>query len=390
MLQKFKVKNFKKFRDEIVFDLTKTKKYTFNEAVVKNGALNIALIYGSNGSGKTNLGHALFDVIFHTTDNEKLKTFYNNYLYGNGILENKAEFTYEFKFNNKNVTYKYLKENVDKITEEELIVDGKKVLYMNRENKQVFLNIKEATHLQIENFIDSNLPSLLRYVLTNSAFKNTSIYLELKNYLESMLWFRGVETNNFLGYRCGTYSIVDTILELPSIKKQNLEKEKQEELINQNLKKFQKFLNEAGIDLVLESQDIQGTKVLKVVVESDSGAKGYLDFFQTASSGTLSLTNFYGWYKNLDNVKFLFIDEFDSFYHRKLSKLIIKKLKEKKDTQVILTTHSTNLMDNELLRPDAYFILKNNKIKSLPELTDKELREAHNIEKLFNSGAFDE
>lgn len=86
----------------------------------------------------------------------------------------------------------------------------------------------------------------------------------------------------------------------------------------------------------------------------------------------------------------VFIDEFDSFYHHKLSKLIIKKLKEKNETQIILTTHSTNLMDNELLRPDAYFILKNNKIKSLPELTDKELREAHNIEKLFKSGAFDE
>ena len=47
-------------------------------------------------------------------------------------------------------------------------------------------------------------------------------------------------------------------------------------------------------------------------------------------------------------------------------------------------------MDNELLRPDAYFILKDNTLKSLPELTDKELREAHNIEKLFKSGAFDE
>ena len=55
-----------------------------------------------------------------------------------------------------------------------------------------------------------------------------------------------------------------------------------------------------------------------------------------------------------------------------------------------MTTHSTNLMDNELLRPDCYFILKDNKIKSFPELTNNELREEHNIEKLFKSGAFDE
>ena len=101
----------------------------------------------------------------------------------------------------------------------------------------------------------------------------------------------------------------------------------------------------------------------------------------------LSLYNFY---KRIEDNSLLFIDEFDAFYHYRLTKLIVKKLKEQKNTQIILTTHSTNLMDNELLRPDCYFIIKDNKIKNLPELTNKELREAHDIEKLFKSGVFDE
>ncbi|MGL6022993.1 MAG: AAA family ATPase [Cetobacterium sp.] len=391
MLQKFKVKNFKKFNDEIVFDLTKTKKYTFNESVIKNGTLNTALIYGSNGSGKSNLGFAIFDIIFHTTDNEKIKDFYTNYLYGNGILENSARFTYEFKFENKYIVYTYLKENLDKIVEEELTVDGKRVLYINREQSEIFLNIQEASSLQIENIMNSNL-SLLKYLLSNSVFQKTSIYLELKTYLESMLWFRSLFQNSFLGYKCESLSIIDNILELSKINKEiNITDIEREQQIKNNLKKFEEFLKEAGIDLILNTRILEGARVLEVEIKAEnSDEKRYLNFFQIASSGTLALANFYSWYKNLDNVKFVFIDEFDSFYHHKLSKLIIKKLKEKKETQVILTTHSTNLMDNELLRPDAYFIIKNNKIKSLPELTDRELREAHNIEKLFKSGAFDE
>lgn len=199
-----------------------------------------------------------------------------------------------------------------------------------------------------------------------------------------MLWFRSVEANNYLGYKIESNSITNEILGI-------LEADKNEEIIQYNLNKFENFLKEAGVDLVLRTREAEGIRVIEVEIDSeDKKEKRYINFFQIASSGTLALAAFYSWYKKLDEISFVFIDEFDAFYHYKLSKLIIKKLKEKNNTQVILTTHSTNLMNNELLRPDAYFILKNNKLKSIPELTDKELREAHNIEKLFKSGAFDE
>lgn len=390
MLQKFQVKNFKKFNDEIIFDLTKIKKYEFNKEVIKNGTLNTALIYGSNGSGKTNLGLAIFDIIFHTTDNEKIKNLYDNYLYGNGLVSNCAEFTYHFLFQNKEIIYKYSKENVEKVIEEELIINNKRVLYMNKADSIIELDLDEASSLQYKNILNSNI-SLLKFVLTNVPFDKTSIYLELKNYLESMLWFKSLP-NMFLGYRCENVNIIENILDLPKINKNtDLSDEEREALINQNLKTFESFLNEAGVNLNLNTRVLEGSRVLEVEISSNNeGEKRYLNFFEIASSGTRALAYFYSWYKNLKNIKFIFADEFDSFYHYKLSKLIIKKLKELVDVQIILTTHSTNLMDNELLRPDTYFILKNNKIKSLPELTDKELREAHNIEKLFKSGAFDE
>ena len=45
-------------------------------------------------------------------------------------------------------------------------------------------------------------------------------------------------------------------------------------------------------------------------------------------------------------------------------------------------------MSNDFLRPDNYFVLHNNKVSDLSKLTNKELRIAHNLEKMYNAGAF--
>lgn len=54
----------------------------------------------------------------------------------------------------------------------------------------------------------------------------------------------------------------------------------------------------------------------------------------------------------------------------------------------IFTTHNTDLISNALLRPDTYFLLENNSIKAISELTEKELRQAHNLQKMYKTGAF--
>ena len=159
---------------------------------------------------------------------------------------------------------------------------------------------------------------------------------------------------------------------------------------NKKLENFKNFLSEAGIELNLVQLEIGEKRDIFVKFQSLDKKEKLIRLWSIKSSGTLALSVFYIFYKRIEENSLLFIDEFDAFYHFKLTKFIIKKLKNNKNVQVILTTHSTNLMDNELLRPDCYFIIKDNEIKNLPELTNKELREEHNIEKLFKSGAFDE
>ena len=58
--------------------------------------------------------------------------------------------------------------------------------------------------------------------------------------------------------------------------------------------------------------------------------------------------------------------------------------------QTILTSHNTFLADNDLLRPDCYFILSKGKLVSFADSTDREIREGHNLEKMLRQGEFNE
>lgn len=43
-----------------------------------------------------------------------------------------------------------------------------------------------------------------------------------------------------------------------------------------------------------------------------------------------------------------------------------------------------------MLRPDCYFILNDGYILPISERTEKEIRQAHNLQKMYKVGAFDD
>ena len=132
------------------------------------------------------------------------------------------------------------------------------------------------------------------------------------------------------------------------------------------------------------------------IKDSDGKIRLYFDtkppmlFSEVASSGTKALYNFFYWYKTAPDVSFMYIDEFDAFYHYELSETIVTMLEKMTGFQKILTSHNTNLLSNRIMRPDCYFILTSDKLTSLANATKRELREGHNLEKLYMSGEFDE
>lgn len=68
MLRKFSVENFKGFRNKLQLNMGSPCNYGFHQEIIEKGCITKGILYGINGSGKSNLGLALFDIIFHLTD----------------------------------------------------------------------------------------------------------------------------------------------------------------------------------------------------------------------------------------------------------------------------------------------------------------------------------
>jgi AAA15 family ATPase/GTPase len=112
-----------------------------------------------------------------------------------------------------------------------------------------------------------------------------------------------------------------------------------------------------------------------------------------ASSGTKALCGLFVLYSFAKHIKFpqiFILDEFDAFYHFELAEQIVKMFIALKNAQVVFTSHNTLLLSNRYMRPDCCFIFNNKKLISLPNATRMELREGHNIQKLFIGGEFNE
>lgn len=97
MLKKFSVENFKGFQDKITFDIGLPNNYNFNSEIIENGYVTKEIINGINSSGKSNLGLAVFDIITHLTEKQKLLSSYDFYLNMSG-RKSFAEYEYTFVF----------------------------------------------------------------------------------------------------------------------------------------------------------------------------------------------------------------------------------------------------------------------------------------------------
>lgn len=367
MLKRFEVENFKNFKDKLVFDLSETKNYEFNPECVQNGLVSKAIIYGVNGCGKSNLGLAIFDLVAHLTDKTKDQSLYQNYLNADTATGSIAQFKYLFSFNDSVLEYSYGKIDQGFIFSESLKINDEEVLSYHF-GKLIETNLKGTETLNKD--LGSSLLSALKYIRSNAILteeRTKNLLDQFFKFVDGMLFFRSVENNRFIGYENENDDIVRYI-------------------VNKGLmQNFEAFLNNAGVECKLTTFELNGLQSIAFEF-----AHGTREFWLLASTGTKSLALFYYWTqktKEKGDLSFVFIDEFDAFYHHKLSQLIVSELKNV-SAQVILTTHNTSIMTNDLLRPDCYFVMHENKIDPIYKFTDKELRFAHNIENMFRRGAF--
>lgn len=366
MLKKFSVENFKGFKDKITLDIGMPNNYSFNSDVIEDGCITKGIVYGINGCGKSNLGLAIFDIITHLTEKQKLLGSYDFYLNMSG-RKSFAEYEYVFVFDGHEVVYKYSKTDVDVLKTESLVIDGKEVIFFDFLTKDGFTLLEGSDMLNVSMRSESPI-SRVKYVNSNSILTDNvqnQVFKRFIDFVERMLLFYSLDSRGYEGFMNGSKSVAEGIVESGKVKE------------------FQEFLKENDIDYDLYECEVDGRKAIYCHFDNKDA-----DFFKIASTGTRSLALFYYWYIRMEKASFVFIDEFDAFYHFELSESVLRRLKTIPHVQVFTTTHNTDLMSNDLLRPDCYFLLENNGIRAISDLTDKELRHAHNLQKMYKAGAF--
>lgn len=370
MLKKFTVSNYRRFQHALEVDFSRVRDYKYNENCIVDNIISKSIVYGKNAVGKSNLGYALMDI--RSTLIVDSPRFGDQAGFINAFSESdEATFSYSFKFNQDEVTYSYSKKSSTELTHETLILNG--VTLFDCDYKKNLLNIEKLVEYDgLDSLKFSSRQAgtpLLRFILFYGNLIELSALQSLYDFVNGMAMLRTVDKNYaFSGPLTLNTGIIKTILE------------------NDLVSELEKFLNSVGVQVKLKSD-----------LMPDGEANLYFDypkpleFVKNASSGTRALTAIFTVFHQLDKISFLFIDEVDANLHFSLADQIINQFKQRRETQIMLTTHNTDLMSNKIMRPDCYFILTSaSKCVTLADATKRELREGHNLEKLYQAGEFEE
>ena len=362
MLKKFTVSNYKNFKDEISLDFSKIGEYSFNA-----DCLSMRLIYGRNATGKTNFGRALLDIkillygMFRNDENSVLI---------NADSQDMAKFIYEFQFGSDEVVYKYSRFANTELCDEELYINGEAIFKCDFKNSKFDfqgLSIISAETVNTKRYLNKDemdneyvLP-FLRWLINNTAFSDDSVLIQLSKYVRKM----------------GMITVGNDLLYSNRNFLENLKNPVY-------LHNFEDFLNLMGIECKLVLKELPDGQV-----ELYFAHKKLVPFYRTASSGTLALTSLYQ--KIVSNCSLIYIDDFVAFYHYEMAEKLISFFKTKyPKCQFIMTSHNTNLMTNKIMRPDCLFILSSKgTLTALCDATERELREGHNLEKMYIRGEFE-
>jgi len=257
---------------------------------------------------------------------------------------------------------------------ESLWIGDKMVLDWNYVNSDGNLYVEKSLGVIDLKKRDSQV-SIVKYVYRTLKSKGNVLLDRMMAFVESMLWFRRLADGPaYAGFQMRRDSIGEVIIR------------------QGKLHDFEQFLYKHGINYSLSEEKVGGHDVIMV-----NFANGSVPFKSVASSGMANLELFFYWsISAFPTLSLLFIDEYDAYFHYESSRALLEELNHSEyGFQVMLTTHNTYLMQNGLTRPDACYLLtksgkSGSRIVTLCDATEKEIRHAHNLEKMYTHGVFRE
>ena len=397
MLIEFSVKNFLSFKDKVTLSMEKGNgDENLDNIIYLNNLelLKTATIYGANASGKSNIIKAFTCAILMVRNSNLIPldgkwNLIKPFLLNEKNKNKPSEFEFIFIINNIKYRY-YFSADQNKIYEE--ILDA----YYSQKPTNIF---KRTNVNHYEFYSDKNkLESLAAKNTDNKLFLTTATTWNYDKTKDVYLWFASC---------IDTYNNFDSITDKDLILYSNDE---------DNLKQFAlKLLKEADILIKDMNVNYEEKEVHSVTIENEKKFKvkninieleheviynnnkyTYKLNFNDESSGTRVLFALAPFLKRaFENTKVIIVDELERSLHPTLVEFIIKLFNNKEinkaNSQLIFTTHATNLLNLELLRRDQiWFTEKNstNGISSFYPLDSFSVRKDENIEKGYKNGRY--
>jgi uncharacterized protein len=414
MLITFKVENFRSITNDISLNMIPAKGISKPYNLIKieknpniKKLLKSIVIFGSNGSGKTNTIRALFtmkSIIAYSKFMNSGDTFhdYDPFLLNDSYSNKPTSFSIDFI--QKNVQYRYsFAYDLEKIVSEELsYYHGKKEIF-----------IFKRTFNSLEPYIDHEELAHLFQSTGNNVLFLSKANNEYKKFGPVFEWF-----NNHLNIIGPTSKLDDKL----TIRFMNGSPENKQRIIN--------FMNFADFDILGvtgENKQIEDPEIInklqKIIMvlnennnNSDTNRKLNLvasdiksirkkidgteiiqDFSKFESDGTKQFFKMSGLWLDalLNKSQTLVFDEFDIRLHPDLQNYLIQVFHDpeinKTNSQLIFTTHNTRILNKGFFRREQInFVEKNPETKSttLNSLYDYEQRQDKSIEKGYYLGRY--
>ncbi len=372
MLSKVILENFKSFNERQVFDLKKTRSTILESTNCVNDCLKGALIVGPNAAGKSNVIKAivgLLELLFR--DNINLTAF-DSCLFSD---KKNIHLEYEFKFDEDIINYLFEVDRNQIITKEQLTLNSKIILERNELNGKIIINNNEM----IMDKLFSGKVLLLKRCYFTDLFAEVKAISKMMDFLSNSIYL-DASSKKILSFDNGDHMIL------------NLSKD---ELNNVN-HVFDELnigfeISKANESIVSKINDISVRYPSPILFFKRKDVDINLPLGME-SNGNQNLINIMPAILHcISKDSLLLIDEFSSGFHNMLEELLIKFfLTHSKNSQIIFSSHSTNLMNTKLLRPDQIYTVEFEKDYGsvIHRFSDENPREAQNLEKMYLSGKF--
>ncbi|MDR1369568.1 MAG: ATP-binding protein [Dysgonamonadaceae bacterium] len=423
MILELKIKNFLSFKEEVTFSFEATKDKSFEdyqvvEVTPNTRILRLAIVYGTNASGKSNLLNA-FDFLrtfwFDIPENKNEPTGVIPFLLDKETPQEPSEFS--LTFYTKGVKHLYM-----------LVLDRKKVLSeklfvypgtqpalifdrkLNENISEITFNTKKIKISQpakdeISVKCLPNMSVLAAYNRVNVAVPEIDNVIR---WMKSQYGLPSIEPNTRLvdfaeNQIAQNESVRKHILNflsradynITNIHTEEIEKKVTDDMLSLLLNKVGNLPNDERERLKMERTiKLTKTEFEHKIVNTNGSSEFYKMAKGLQSAGTIRTLGLASAIREtIENNAFLAIDEIESSLHPRLVEFIIEDfLKQKSHSQLLMTTHYDGLLEeDDLLRKDSIWFTNKKASGSteLYSLTDfKGINRISSLQKAYKYGKF--